>query len=237
MVTAGLTEREAQLIGAFTTAWLATNEPFVFPSGGTLAHPAWPNDVPIPSREEVRPLILRGSLISDPAVAPNWQVVPSRAALEAAGDAAPTDQAAALSDPAERLATILEAAAAAHQADPSEPLHLNELEHADLVMDSRWKLPPDAVRPHDLRQLESLGLIGTTPGGEDTTTFWATPSGMAAVNDPASFIEERAELLPDDQEAGRLRTLADRFRAGDIAVGASGSLLGQGLRAALELMT
>jgi len=137
-----LTERDAELLRAFAHAWTTvkgSREPFTLPAGGVFAHPSWPAGVRAPDRDEVRRLHHRGYLEADRAAAPDWVVFPTAAALDFAGHLHAAEEA-ALADPEERLATILRAVVGAHQSDPSEPLYLNEMRQADLVMDDRWTL-------------------------------------------------------------------------------------------------
>lgn len=221
------------------TAWTegeGARVPFTFPAGGTFSHPGWPPNVRVPEREEVRQLAHRELLKADRSVVRDWVVFPTTAALEAVGNAGRNERT-ALADPEERLALVLQATVDAHQSDPSQPLYLNENDHADLVMDSRWRLHPEAVKFHDLSQLEDLGLISTRASGEGAIQFWPTSWGRRTVNDPAGVLEETAAKAQDPEVASRFRGWAERLRVGDIAVGASGGGVVQVIRALLEAAT
>lgn len=84
---------------------------------------------------------------------------------------------------------------------------------------------------HDLRQLEDLGLIGW----DGETRFFPSPRGRMASRNPAAFLAQRADEIEDEAERSRLRGLAQKFRAGDVAVGALGGVTAAAIRAALGL--
>lgn len=94
-----------------------------------------------------------------------------------------------------------------------------------------WPIEPDAVRTHDLRQLENLGLIGW----DGTTAFFPTPRGRMASENAAAFLAQRADEVEDEEDRSRLQRMAAKFRAGDVAVSALGGLTGAAIRAVLGL--
>jgi hypothetical protein len=57
---------------------------------------------------------------------------------------------------------------------------------------------------------------------------------MASKNQ-AAYLAQRADEVEDEQERSRLRRLAEKFRAGDVAVSVTGGLMGAAIRAALGL--
>lgn len=218
-----LGERQQILVKAFVSAWEGSSpapahQPFDFGSG-PFEHLNWPNGVPAPSREEVRPLVHAGLLETDKRAAPIWRVFPSELARSTFGDPA-NDDTAALSDPDRRLGLILDATITAFEADPAQPIHFTPMDQITSVSHPHWPLQPDAVRSHDLDQLEQLGLISTSPAGRDIT-FWPTPSARTATNDVAGYLEQLAQEAPHETERSRLARWAERLRAGDVAVGAT----------------
>jgi hypothetical protein len=57
---------------------------------------------------------------------------------------------------------------------------------------------------------------------------------MASRN-PAAFLAQRAEETKDEAERSRLQRVAEKLRAGDIAVSTTGGLTGAAIRALLGL--
>ena len=228
----GLTPRQRELVEAFVAAWEASSHTPFDLGEGPLEHPSWPAGVSVPDREEVRALFQDGLLEKDSSVAPTWRVFPSARARELAGVA--TED--AFLDPDRRLGLILEATVAAFEADPSEPLQLQRLEHDELVEHQHWPLQPEVVRAHDLQQLEDLGLMATAAAGPRSTTFWPTIHGRAAVKDAPGYLERVARETEDEGEKSRLRRWASHLRAGDVAVGTvAGSASGALIRALMGL--
>jgi hypothetical protein len=228
-----LDDRQRELIEAFVSAWEMTSQvpahtPFDFDASDRFANPNWPPAIRTPSREEVRALVHLGLLEVDHRAAPVWRVFPS-ADARAMFDQAASSEAEALADPERRLELILEATVRAFNADPSEPLHFTPMDQIDIVAHPHWPLQPDSVHEHDLRQLEDLELISTSPRGDDLA-FWPTSTARAALPDVASFIDRLADEAPNESEQSRLRRWVVRIHAGDFAVGtaagtASGALI------------
>lgn len=212
-------------------AWEASSHtPFDF-GHSRFEHLSWPAGVVAPDREEVRALVHGGLLEADDSVRPMWRVFPSARGRELAGVVAEE----ALADPDRRLGLILEATVTAFEADPSEPLQFHPMQQADLVRHRHWPLQPEVVRAHDLQQLEDLGLIATAPGRR-STTFWPTIDGRGAVKDAPAYLERLAQETDDEGEKSRLRSWAERLRAGDVAVGTvAGSASGALIRALMGL--
>ena len=228
-----LDNRQRELMEAFVSAWeMATqgpaHTPFDFDASDRFAHPNWPPAVRAPSREEVRALVHLGLLEVDHRAAPVWRVFPSADARAMFAQSA-SSEAEALADPERRLELILEATVSAFNADPSEPLRFTPMDQIDIVTHPHWPLEPDSVHEHDLRQLEDLGLIATSPRGDDLA-FWPTSMARASLPDVASFIGRLADEAPNESEQSRLRRWVVRIHAGDFAVGtaagtASGALI------------
>lgn len=232
-----LTNRQRELVQAFVVAWEASapappRQPFVLGSG-PMEHPNWPSDVAVPEREEVRTLVHLDLLTADRSRLPDWVVFPSPRARELfAHDH--DDLTGALSDVDRRLGIILEATVAAHEADPSEPLHFASMDQLDYIHHAHWPIERDVVRRHDLAQLEDLGLVATAPAGTSDLKFWPTPLGRQAVRNPASLLEERASTAVEPTERSRLQQWSERFRAGEFAVStAAGTASGMLIRALL----
>ena len=203
---------------------------FEIPVGAErIPSPPWPDSIQAPHREEIRSLVNQDLLDIDKSVAPTWRFWPSAKAREHFPDAVEKALKEALSDPDERLAVILKAVVNAFEADPSEPLLLLRMSSADLVRHSGWAIPPDAVRRHDLSQLQELGLVGW----ESETEFYPTPAGRTAVKNPAALLSERAEQTEDEAERSRLRGWVEKIRADEIAVSATGGLAVAAIRALL----
>jgi hypothetical protein len=212
-----LTPRQRELLAAFVDAWERSSHTAFDFGQGPLQLPAWPAEVVVPQRDEIRPLIHLGLLTSDPdRPGGTWRVFPSQAGRDLVGGSAQEHE--ALADPDRRLAVILEATVAAFEADPSQPLLFLTAMQTELVRHPDWPIEPDVVRAHDLQQLAELGLIATSPGPK-SMTFWPTLAGRAAVHDAAGFLYKRSLDVEDEEEKSRLRRVAERVRAGDIAVG------------------
>jgi hypothetical protein len=230
---AELTARETEILKALVRLSETTPDTtFGIPPGADrLDVPTWPKDGPQPSREEVRGLVTREFLEIDKSAHPAWRFWPSEQARAAFGNNSEQALAQALRDPNQRLGVILDAIVNAFEADPSTPLLMIRTSGPDIVKHAHWGIPPDVARLHDLRQLEELGLIGW----ESSTQFYPTPSGRTAVRNPATFLSQRADQTDDEEERSRLRRWVEKFRAGDVAVGAAGGLTGAAIRAALGL--
>jgi hypothetical protein len=228
---ADLSERDRELLEAMV-AHSEGERPFDILAGqDTLDDARWPARVAKPTREEVRSLAAREYLAIDRTAAPAWRFWPAEAARrEFAGDEA-RRRADALQDPDERLGVILDAVVAAFEKDPSTPLLLLRTQQVDIVRHPKWEIEPDVVRMHDLRQLEYLDLIGWDGGNE----FFPTPRGRQASRNPAALLAQHADETEDEAERSRLRRLAERFRAGDVAVGTAGGVTGAAIRALLGL--
>lgn len=238
VATEDLTPRGRELLQAFVTAWRASEpgpprRPFNV-TEQPFAHPNWPTDVAPPRQndDEARQLIHRDLLQSDRAAAPAWVVFPTDAALKLFG-AGDKDEQTRLADPDKRLAIILQAATAAHQGDPSQPIHFSDQDQSTFITHPHWPLQPNAVRYHDLSLLEGLGLIGIDRVGEAgsrSCDFWPTPDGRRVAADPLGYLDAKIHADPDSPDTTRLSRLAERLRASDIAVGAGGDLVAGVLR-------
>jgi hypothetical protein len=232
MSTVDLTGREHALLTAFVAAWEASSpgpahEPFVLDSVRPFAHPNWPGGVAAPRREEVRRLGHLGWLARDErAPRGTWCHYPTAAARDAfgGGDA----DADGLADPDRRLGVILEAIVAAFRSDVFEPLHLAVMDHADYVQHPHWRLQPNAVREHDIAQLEDVGLVATRSRGADLA-FWPTPLAGQALSDVLRFLEQLADSADDEPERSRIRALVARmtesFAVSAVAGTASGAVI------------
>jgi hypothetical protein len=230
---AELTERETEILEALvrlseTPDYSAFS---IAPGADRLEVPDWPEGNAAPTRDEVRGLVARDLLEIDKSKARTWCFWPSEEA--SAIFAGPSEQALAqaLKHPDQRLGVILDAIVNAFEADPSTPLLLLRTDQVDIVRHPHWGIAPDVVRLHDLRQLEELRLIGW----EGATQFYPTQWGRTAARNPAAFLSQRADETEDDQERSRLRSWAEKIRAGDVAVGTAGSLTGTAIRVALGL--
>lgn len=228
---AELNEREREILEAMVGASEA-GEPFEIPPGeDTLSDPRWPREVRKPSREEVRSLVGQNFLEIDKSVGPTWRFWPAEAARQEFAGEVTRRRAEALKDPDARLGAVLDAIVLAFEADPATPLLILRTDQVDIVRHPHWAIEPDVVRMHDLRQLEELGLIGW----DGTTEFFPSPTGRMASKNPAAFLAQRAEEIEDTEEQSRLRAMAEKFRAGDIAVSVAGGLTGAAIRTALGL--
>jgi hypothetical protein len=227
---AELTARETEILETLVRlSETADDAVFDIPPGADRL--ALSNGDPGPSREEIRGLVNRGLLEVDKSAHPAWRFWPSEQARGLFGSDSEQALAQALKDPDQRLGAILDAVVDAFEADPSTPLLMIRTNGPDIIRHPHWRIPPDVARLHDLRQLEDLGLIGW----EGSTQFYPTPSGRTAVRNPATFLSQRADQTEDEEERSRLRRWVEKFRAGDIAVGAAGGLTGAAIRAALGL--
>jgi hypothetical protein len=83
----------------------------------------------------------------------------------------------------------------------------------------------------DLNQLEDLQLIGW----DDDTRFFPTPKGRMASRNPAAFLAQRADEIEDETERSRLHQLAEKSRAGDVAVSVLGGVTAAAIRGVLGL--
>jgi hypothetical protein len=72
----------------------------------------------------------------------------------------------------------------------------------DLVKHPHWRLQPDAVRMHDLQQLEELELVSSSRQDRGKA-FCPTSDGRAAVHDPAGLLERRSQTAASEHEASR----------------------------------
>jgi hypothetical protein len=226
----GLSERERELLQTMVIV-SAPADLFEIPLGAdTLEDPRWPKEVREPSREEVRSLVARDYLESDKTAAPAWRFWPAEAARSEFADEVARRRAEALKDPDARLGVILDAIVAAFEADPATPLLILRTDQVDIVRHPHWPIEPDVVGMHDLRQLTDLDLLGW-----DGNEFFPTLKGRMAAKDPAAFLSRRAEEVEDAEEQSRLRRMAERFRAGDVAVSVAGGLTGAAIRTALGL--
>lgn len=228
-----LTEREREILEALARL-SETSDRTMFsipPGADRLELPDWPEGSVSPTRDEVRSLVARDFLEIDKNTAHTWCFWPSAQAR--ALFAGPSEQgvAEALRDPDQRLGIILDAIVDAFEGDPSTPLLLIRTDQVDIVRHPHWGIAPDVVRLHDLRQLEELRLVGW----EDSSQFYPTPWGRTAARNPAAFLSQRADDTEDEEESSRLRRWAEKFRAGDVAVGVAGSLTGTAIRVALGL--
>jgi hypothetical protein len=218
MATVALDRRGAELARAFVTADQADYSPFYFVSGRRFSHPGWPAGVQPPTREELRRLVHHGWLEVDRTVGPGWQVFPSGVARVEFGSEVEHDLVVALNDPDQRLGVILEGTVKAFEGDPSEPLQLLPMSDRSVVHHPHWPLPPDVARLHDVRQLEDLGLVKVV-AQKRGLAFWPSTDGRMAVYNAPELLEHRGQNAASEHEAGRLRRLAERLRAGDLAVG------------------
>ena len=221
-----MSPRQEELIRAFVTAWQgegsgAPRQPFVF-AHDQVELPNWPPEVAVPAKEELRPLVQLGLLEPDRRYGPEWVVFPTPLARERFGTAADSDVVDALSDADRRLGVILNATVAAHEGDPSEPLHFASMDHGAYIDHPHWPIERDVVRRHDLAQLEDLGLLATMPVGEhQDVNFWPTPAGRLGVKNPSALLEQKAEQAISEDERSRLSRWAQRLRAGDFTVAAA----------------
>lgn len=126
---------------------------------------------------------------------------------------------------------ILDAIVTAFEKDPASPLLIVRTDQVDIVRHPHWGIEPDVVPMHDLRQLEDLNLIGW----DGVTEFFPTPTGRMASKNPAALLVQRADEVADEEERSRLRRVAERFRAGDVAVSTVGGVTGAAIRALLGL--
>lgn len=226
-----LSDRERQLVETMVTVSEA-DQPFEIGAGeDALDDPRWPAAVPPPTREEVRALVSRDYLQVDRSAAPAWHFWPATAARDEFGSDITRERAQALRDPDARLGVILDAIVEAFETDPATPLLFLRMQQVDIVRHPGWPIEPDAVRMHDLRQLEDLGLIGW----DGTTEFYPTPRGRMASKNAAAFLAQRADEIEDEEERSRLQRMAAKFRAGDVAVSALGGVTGAAIRAVLGL--
>lgn len=226
-----LSERERELLGTMV-ALSEGRQSFEIRAGeDTLGDPRWPAEVRKPTRDEVRSLVHRQYLETDRTAAPAWRFWPAEAAREEFAGDATRRRAEALRDPDARLGVILDAIVEAFHKDPATPLLILRTDQVDLVRHPHWAIEPDVVRMHDLRQLEDLQLIGW----DGATAFFPTPKGRMASENPAAFLAQRADEVEDEEERSRLRGMAEKFRAGDVAVSTVGSVTGAAIRAVLGL--
>lgn len=226
-----LSGRDNEILRTLVQLWESSgHQPFhLAPDADTLDHTAWPDGVAKPTRKEVRALVGRDLMMSDKSTAPTWRVWPSTHARKLFAGSAEHSRAEALRDADQRLGVILDAIVDAFESDPSEPLLLFRASSADIVKHPGWPIEPDVVRTHDLRQLEDLGLVGW----ESETQFYPTPRGRMAARNPIALLSQLAEATSDDEERSRLRTWAEKFRAGDVAVGTAGGLTSAVIRVLL----
>lgn len=230
---AELTERETEILEALVRlSGTPDHSTFsISPGADRLELPDWPESNVAPTRDEVRGLVGRDLLEIDKNKARTWSFWPSEEARAIFAGPSEQELAQALKHPDQRLGVILDAIVNAFEADPSTPLLLLRTDQVDIVRHPHWGIAPDVVRLHDLRQLEELGLIGW----EDSTQFYPTPWGRMAVRNPATFLSQRADQTEDEEERSRLRRWVEKFRAGDVAVGAAGGLTGAVIRTLLGL--
>jgi hypothetical protein len=228
---AALSDRERELLGTMVT-FSEGGQPFEIQAGEDTPDDArWPAEVRKPTRDEVRSLLRGQYLDIDRAAAPTWRFWPAEAARdEFAGEAA-RRRAEALKDPDARVGVILDAIVQAFEKDPATPLLILRTDELDIVRHPHWAIEPDVVRMHDLRQLEDLQLIGW----DGTTAFFPSPKGRMASKNPSAFLAQRADEVEDEEERSRLRRMAEKFRAGDVAVSTAGGLTGAVIRAVLGL--
>jgi hypothetical protein len=184
-----------------------------------------------PTRDEVRALVLRDYLEVDKTAAPAWRFWPAEAARNEFAGEATRRRAEALANADGRLGVILDAIVEAFESDPATPLLMLRTDQVDVVRHPHWRIEPDVVRMHDLRHLEDLQLIGW----DGTTAFFPTPPGRMASRNPAAFLAQRADEVEDEEKRSRLRRMAQKLRAGDIAVSTAGGLTGAAIRAVLGL--
>ncbi len=226
-----LSERERELLETMVTL-AAGNEPFeIKPGEDALDDQRWPPQVREPTREEVRSLFRRQYLGVDETAGPAWSFWPTEAARHEFAGVVVRRRAEALKDPDARLGVILDAIVDAFENDPATPLFICRTDEVDIVRHPHWAIEPDVVRMHDLRQLEDLRLIGW----DGTTAFYPSPNGRMASKNPAAFLAQRADEVEDEEERSRLRRMAEKFRAGDVAISAIGGVTGAAIRAVLGL--
>jgi hypothetical protein len=226
-----LSERDRELLEMMVSL-SEGGEPLEIAGGeDTLNDPRWPGEVRKPTRDEVRSLVARGYLEVDRTVPRIWRFWPAEAARHQFAGEAARRRAEALKDPDARLGVILDAIVAAFENDPATPLLMLRKDEVDIVRHPHWAIEPGVVRMHDLRQLEDLQLIGW----DGATAFFPTPEGRMASKNQAAFLAQRADEVDDDEERSRLRRMAEKFRAGDVAVSAAGGLTGAAIRTALGL--
>lgn len=226
-----LSDREREILEAMLGLSEATQPLEIHAGDDTLADPRWPPNVPKPTREEVRSLVLRNHLEVDKSAAPAWRFWPAEAARDQLGAESTRQRAAALKDPDARLGLILDSIVKAFDSDPATPLLILRTDQVDIIRHPHWPIEPDVVRMHDLRQLEDLQLIGW----DGSTDFFPSPRGRMASRNPAAFLAQRADETDDEAERSRLQRVAEKLRAGDIAVSATGGLTGAAIRALLGL--
>ena len=228
---AELSERQRELATTMVALSEEDTAPLeIGPGQDTLDDPRWPGAVPKPSRDEIRSIVGMEYLEIDKSAPQGvWRFLPAEAAREEFGGDDTLARAEALKDPDARLGAILDAIVSAFESDPATPLRLFRTMQADLVRHPNWPIEPDVVQMHDLRQLELLELIGW----EGETAFFPTPQGRMASKNQAAFLAQRAERVEDEEERSRLSDAAERFRAGDVAVGTVGGLTAAAIRALL----
>lgn len=228
-----LAERDTEILEALVRLSEAPGRSMfdIPPGADKLELAEWPKDSAVPNSEEIRALVARDFLEIDKSAAPTWRFWPSEQARALFAGPSEEALAEALKDPDQRLGVILDAIVDAFEADPSTPILLIRADQVDIVRHPNWGIAADVVRLHDLRQLEELRLIGW----EDDSQFYPTPWGRTAARNPAAFLSQRADESEDEEEQSRLRSWAEKFRAGDVAVGVAGSLTGTAIRVALGL--
>lgn len=227
-----LSDRERELLEVMVSAGVESEQFVIQPGEDYPDDSTWPTtNIAKPTKAEIRSMIGRGLLTIDKTVARAWVFWPSPEARQEFADEDASRRTEALSDPDARLGLILDAIVEAFEADPSSPLMIFQTDQADIVRHPRWSIEADVVRMHDLRQLEALELIGWN--GE--TEFFPTLSGRMAAKDPAAFLSRRAEEVSDSEESSRLQRMAEKLRAGDLAVSVAGGVTGAAIRTALGL--
>jgi len=114
----------------------------------------------------------------------------------------------------------------AYEADPSEPLHVSSLSHADVIIEDHWSLPPEAAQRHDFEMLEHAGLVRILPRDSDFAVV-PTSLGREVVHNPAALLEERIEDADDEQAKSRLWRVRDGIfdTTGKVAVGTTSGLI------------
>ncbi len=204
-----LTDREREILQATVTAWVsndpeAANRPLRSVASGTPSlHGNWPADVRDPHRDELRPLIHAGWLVADRSQQPDWVLSPTQETLVAFEVSGAEAIAEGLKDPDRRLGLILEAVVDAYAADPSRGISMFEYDHADLVMQGAWQLPPDAARRHDFVLLQDAGLVKVIPTGETAIDVVPTSTGRAVVDNALEALEELIEDAEEDPKTQR----------------------------------
>jgi hypothetical protein len=223
-----LSGRDRQIVTILVKRWEARGrEAFdIAPGEDMVADAGWPAEVPRPRRDEIRSLVAAKYFDVDKSVAPTWRFWPSATAREVFAGAEAQDRAAALNDPDERLGVILDAIVEAFEKEPDTALLTIRYDQGVIIRHPAWPIEPDIVRPHDLDQLTHLGLLGWT----GTTEFWPTPRGRMASKNPEALLTELAEETADEGRRSRLRSWAEKMRAGDVAVGTATSLTGTVIR-------